>query len=164
VGALLLLCVAQAYAAGLPEYRLKAGFIYNFALFTEWPPETGATLNLCILGDDPFGPAIDALAGKAVGARHLAVLRPSVSMPLTACQIIFIASSVAADISRLTATLNGVAALIIADSAGAAERGAIINMNVIDGRTTFEVNLDAARNAHLILSSKLLRLATRVLQ
>lgn len=56
------------------------------------------------------------------------------------------------------------AELTIADSAGAARRGTILNMSVAQNRVTFEVNLQAARGAGLNLSSKLLRLATEVQQ
>ena len=67
---LLLLPVAPAaWSDGLPEYRLKAAFLYNFAVFTEWPSDVGKTLNLCVFGDDPFGPEIDGLEGKAAGER-----------------------------------------------------------------------------------------------
>ena len=51
----------RADEAGL-EYRLKAGFLVNFARFTTWPASAWAgassSLNLCILGADPFGPAL----------------------------------------------------------------------------------------------------------
>jgi hypothetical protein len=43
-------------------------------------------------------------------------------------------------------------------------RGVALNMNVAGGKITFEANLQAARRAGLNLSSKLLRLATEVVQ
>jgi hypothetical protein len=43
-------------------------------------------------------------------------------------------------------------------------RGAMLNMNVSQGKVSFEANLAAARAAQLSLSSKLLRLATEVNQ
>src|SRR6266508_6870254 len=80
-------------AAGedLPEYRLKAAFLYNFALFTEWPAETGTTLNLCILGQDPFGKEADGLQGKSVAGRNIAVHRKASSESLNGCQVVIIA-------------------------------------------------------------------------
>ena len=35
--ALLLACSPCATAQEFSEYRVKAAFLYNFALFTEWP-------------------------------------------------------------------------------------------------------------------------------
>jgi hypothetical protein len=42
-------------------------------LSTECPAETGATLNLCIHGSDPFGKEIDGLQGKVTAGRSVAV-------------------------------------------------------------------------------------------
>ncbi|MFZ2220492.1 MAG: YfiR family protein, partial [Rhodoferax sp.] len=61
-------------------------------------------------------------------------------------------------------TLRGVPALLIAETPGALKQGAMLNMNLVQGRVTFEANLVAARSARLALSSKLLRLATEVVQ
>src|SRR5580692_1527286 len=148
----------------LPEYRLKAAFLYNFALFTEWPVEVGSTLNLCVYGKDPFGAELDALEGKAVGDRRLAVRRISSVEALRACQIVFIAGASGDAISRVLSTLHGTTVLIIADVPGAAKQGVALNMSVMQNKITFEANLAAARAANVKLSSKLLSLATEVLQ
>jgi YfiR/HmsC-like len=162
---LMLLSVApRAWSDGLPEYRLKAAFLYNFALFTEWPSEVGNTLNLCVYGEDPFGPEIDGLEGKAVGERRIVVHRPTSIESLKGCQVVFVASSAASSLPHVIASLHGAAVLTVAESPGAADQGAALNMSVVKGRTTFEANLEAARSAKLVLSSKLLRLATKVLQ
>ena len=59
---------------------------------------------------------------------------------------------------------SGSPVLTIADSPGAARRGVALNLSVAADRVTFEANLQAARDAGLNLSSKLLRLATQVIQ
>ena len=148
----------------LPEYRLKAAFLYNFALFTEWPADVGATLNLCIHGSNPFGHEIDGLEGKAAGARSIAVQRKGAGESLAGCQLVFIAPASIAQLPRVLEALRGRAVLTVADSPGAAHRGVALNMAVAQNKITFEANLHAARGAGLNLSSKLLRLATEVQQ
>jgi len=154
----------RAWSDDLPEYRLKAAVLYNFVVFTEWPSEVGPTLNLCILGKDPFGADLDSFQGRPVGARHLAVHRTSGVESLNDCQIVFIASSATGSLSNALAHLRGVPALTVADSLGAAALGVALNMNIVNNKITFEANLAAARGAGLNLSSKLLRLATEVRQ
>src|SRR5690606_11584564 len=66
---------APARAGEPPEYQLKAAFLYNFALFTEWPADTVNTLRLCIHGRDPFGPELDDLQGRPVRERQIIVDR-----------------------------------------------------------------------------------------
>jgi hypothetical protein len=153
-----------ALSDDLPEYRLKAAFLYNFALFTEWPASIGSTLNLCVYGQDPFGKEIDALEGKPVGDRRIVIRRVTSIEGLTVCQVVFIADPSGDDISRVLSALRGATVLIIADAPGAAKQGVALNMNVVKNKITFEANLTAARAANLKLSSKLLGLATEVLQ
>jgi YfiR/HmsC-like len=164
LGLALIAFAPAAVSNDLPEYRLKAAFLYNFALFTEWPANIGSTLNLCVYGRDPFGEEIDALQGKPVGDRRIAVQRVTKSEGLTICQIVFIASPSNDGISRLLSSLRGATVLTVADVPGAAKQGVALNMNVVNNKITFEANLTAARAANLKLSSKLLSLATEVLQ
>lgn len=151
-------------AEDLPEYRLKAAFLYNFVLFTEWPADIGATLGMCIVGRDPFGKEIDELQGKAVGERSIAVLRKSVGDPLRNCQLVFIAESAIASLPKMLDELRDRPVLTVADCPAAAGQNVALNMSVVQNRVTFEANLHAARAARLNLSSKLLRLATKVRQ
>jgi hypothetical protein len=162
--AALLVCATGARASDLPEYRLKAAFVYNFMLFTEWPAATGGTLNLCILGKDPFGPEIDGLHGKAVAGRSIDVHRKAAGESLKTCQVVFIAPSMMGSLPRLLESLKDQPTLTLADSPGAMQQGVALNMGVAQGKVSFEANLRAARAAGLNLSSKLLRLATEVQQ
>ena len=159
------LCVASpAHSEELPEYRLKAAFLYNFAVFTEWPADVGGTLNLCVYGGDPFGAEVDPLNGKKVGERSLAVQRKSTLESLKGCQIVFVAAPAIGQLPRVLELLRGQSVLTVADSSGALQQGVALNMGVAQGRVTFEANLAAARAMRLNLSSKLLRLATEVVQ
>jgi hypothetical protein len=162
--ACLLVPAPPAFAGDLPEYRLKAAFLFNFAVFTEWPTETPATLSLCIVGKDPFGEEIDALQGKAVGERHIAVRKGVAPDAVASCQIVFITDSAHGALAGVLQGLHGLSVLTVADSPGAAAQGVALNMSVVNSRVSFEANLEAARAARLNLSSKLLRLATGVRQ
>jgi len=154
----------SAHGEDLPEYRLKTAFAYNFVAYTEWPASTGNALNLCIYGTDPFGKEVDGLQGKVVAGRTLAVLRKAPGEPLKDCQVVFITASTLDHLPRTLESLRGRPVLTIADSAGAMRRGVVLNMNMAQGKVSFEANLQAARAAGLDLSSKLLRLATEVQQ
>lgn len=152
---------AQALASNT-ETALKVAFIYNFTLFTEWPADVGNTLNLCVVGQDPFGPALDVLEGKMAAGRTLVLHRKAGSDSLNKCQVVFIAPSAMGHLPRLLEGLAGSPTLTIADSPGAVSHGVALNMNVVNNKVTFEANLQAVRGAQLNLSSKLLRLATGV--
>ncbi len=75
----LLLCLTsplslQAQPAPSREYQVKAVFLFNFLQFVEWPPaafpDANSPVRIGILGDDPFGPALDeAVKNEAVSKR-----------------------------------------------------------------------------------------------
>jgi len=77
------------------EYRVKAAFLFNFARFVEWPEEPAASapqpLTICVIGEDPFGEALDQLVqGEVVGARRIAVQRHP-TPPQSHCDVAYIA-------------------------------------------------------------------------
>lgn len=160
----LLSCTSHAAADNPDEYRLKAAYLYNFIAFTEWPAGVANTLTLCVYGPDPFGEELDKLRGKNVAGRSLVVRRVNSVDSLGSCQAVFVARPVIGNLARVLDNLSGSPVLIVADSPGAARQGAAINMSAEQSKVKFEANLSAARRNGLNLSSKLLRLASEVLQ
>lgn len=165
-----LLCCGQPTSAESRdslEYAVKAAFLYNFASFTEWPAGVGNTLNLCVVGSDPFGAELDRLAGRSVAGRSLAVHRIGSGESLASlanCQIVFVAQPAIVNLSRLLEQIRGKPVLTVADTPGAARQGVILNMLTEQNRVQFEANLGAAHANGLTLSSKLLRLARETMQ
>jgi hypothetical protein len=153
---------AGAADAPQPEYAVKAAYIYNFASFTEWPAETPGQLKVCVYGTDPFGEALEALRGKPVGERTLAVARLNSVENLGECQIVFLAREVLSNLPRILDAIGERGVLTIADEPGAMRDGVAINMRQEGERVTFEVNLSAVHRQRLSLSFRLLRLAAEV--
>ncbi len=148
------------------EYLIKAAILYNFAKFAEWPTAAFsndiAPLRICVIGDDPFGPALDSLRGKTVRNRTLLTASIAKIEDAAACHILFVSDSEA---ERLQAILDAVGALpilTVADISRFAYSGGIIALKKVDNRSRIEINIGAADQAGLKLSSKLLRLADTV--
>lgn len=160
----LLLGAAPVLAQALEEYRVKAGFLYNFIAFTEWPAGTGPELNVCVYGPDPFGAELDRLAGKATAGRALVVRRVSSVSELGVCQVVFISRAMVDNLPRVLDAVRGKPVLTVADTPGAVAQGVALNMGTQQGRVTIQANLAAARANQLNLSSKLLNLASEVRQ
>jgi hypothetical protein len=164
LAALISLASPSMAQEALSEYRLKAGVLYNFATFTEWPAGVGPTINLCIYGADPFDDALDELQGKPVGRRSIALQRKTALDALKGCQVVFVSAQGMRSFARVMDELRQLPVLTVADSPGAARQGAMLNMLVSQGKVSFEANLESARAARLVLSSRLLRLAVEVYQ
>src|SRR5438094_9566146 len=89
---------SPAQTAPAPEYQVKAVFLFNFAQFVEWPtnafPEARTPLVIGVLGDDPFGPFLDATVRReTVNGHPLAVQRYQRVDEIKECHILFISQS-----------------------------------------------------------------------
>ena len=160
VAALALVTAAPA-ARAADEYDVKAAFIYNFAKFIEWPPQAivnGAVFDLCIYGSDPFGRALAAVEGKAVGTRALRVRAVS-DRDAPQCQILFFGDGESPEALALLRRLAGSPVLTVSDNPSFARNGGIIRLLVAAGKVRFEINASAASAAGLSVSSHLMRLA-----
>jgi hypothetical protein len=151
-------------SAELPEYQIKAAFLYNFAQFTEWPRTVGRELNVCTFGVDPFGTDLESLRDKPVGQRNVRLSRHVAGADVGACHVLYVSRESVAALPTLQQHLAGKPVLIVTDSPGGTGLGATVNMTVTQGRVTFEANRKTARACGLELSYRLLRLATEVIQ
>ncbi len=144
------------------EYQVKAAFIYNFIAFTHWPNSVGQTIHLCVYGEDYFGNEIDKLQDRPVDKRKIMVLRISNPKQLEDCQAIFFSNSGNYNLSSILSTLQNKSILTLADSSDAISHGVTINMNLLNEKIVFKINLAIARKSGLDFSSKLLQLAAKV--
>jgi hypothetical protein len=148
------------------EYEIKAAYIYNFINYIDWPedafPATGGTITIGIVGENPFGTALDPLNGKQVKGRTLALKQITDTKDLAQCQIVFISSSEKARLPELLEKLKDSRVLTVSEIDGFAEHGGIINFISERNKVRFEINPDAARRLGLNISSELLKLAKLV--
>lgn len=158
----LALVSGMAVAAGPPslsEPEVKAGFLFNFANLVEWPAATPPTLTLCLLQGAALGAASEALHGKNVGPRKLAVRHEVADTDVRPCHVVFAGAPAPARLGQLIGQLGGSPVLTVGDGAGLAGQGLIASFYRDGDKVRFEINVDAARRAQLPISSRLLSLA-----
>ena len=153
------ICRAQVFN----EYQVKAAFLYTFAKFVEWPPQAfsspSAAITICVLGEDPFGSFLDdAVRGKTVEGRPLAVYRLTDLPTGHECKILFIATSERRRMPSLLAS-SPPGLLTVGDTAEFAAQGGVIGLRLDGERIRLSVNLTAAGKAKVRISSRLLSLA-----
>jgi hypothetical protein len=157
---------AHADTPTAAEYSVKAAYLYNFAKFVEWPaevlPEGPGSLNLCIVGHDPFGSALEAIAAKTVRNHPVRVFRFSEIKSDNRCHLAFFSASESVHMNRWLAGLAGRPVLTVSDLGGFAGNGGMIGLVQEGPYIRFEINLSAARRARLRISSQLLNLARLV--
>jgi hypothetical protein len=155
-------CFVPAQNHSPLEYQLKAVFLFNFTLFTEWPTEAFSTpdtpIVIGVLGDDPFGTHLEeAVRDERVSNRPVIIRRSRRVEELLDSHVLFVSASESARFNSILASVRGRPILTVSDVNGFAKRGGII-LFVMDGnKIRLRVNLDAAKTVGLTLSSKLLR-------
>jgi hypothetical protein len=151
--------------ATVPEFQLKAAFLFNFAIFTDWPPEalaTGAPLQLCSRQGNALQHALQALHDKYVNGHPLALRQldsVGTADSVRSCHILFLDRQDRDRWPRLRKELAGASVLTVTDDVAIGADGVVLALAMDEHRVVFDADLGAARQARLTLSSKLLRLA-----
>lgn len=157
------------------EYTVKAAYLLNFGKFMRVSPgaETNASnFNICIVGDDPFGRALDNItAGEEIDGRPVRIIRlqkPELEKPDSknpdsqACAIAYLSASEDRRIEQDLAAFRDSDTLTVSDAPDFLKRGGMIQFLLVSNHVRFSVNLDPVRRTHLSLSSELLRVAASV--
>jgi len=165
--ALVVLSAPPAWTQDVTEPSLKAAFVYNFAKFTEWPPEAlpaASPFMACVLGDGPLGAALTrTVEGRLLSGRTIGVSHPTIDGPLRTCHLLYISNVSSEQLAAILAAVRGAPVLTISDADHFARLGGIAHIFVENGKMRFELNLDLARRSRLLLSSRLLALAALVI-
>ncbi|MFH0709474.1 MAG: YfiR family protein [Pseudomonadota bacterium] len=149
-------------ADALPEYTLKAAYLYNFALLTDWPKgEESEDLNICFYREG-LGNASVALQNKMVGNRKIKVVDVATAEETKVCHMVFIPENEGRSSENVIRQIVGTPVLIVSE-----------NKYINDGHITiiregrklaFDVSLKSLKRSNLLLSSRLLKLARKVEQ
>lgn len=156
--------VHAADGDAVEEYRLKAAFVSRFAGFVDWPPQAwknpGDPILICVLGENPFGSALDqAISGKTAHDHKLAVRYAANAKQCGACQILFISSSERKHFRSVLKEIPHSGVLTVSDADNFTDDGGMIDLPLESDRVLIVINIDAAEQAGIHISSKLLSLA-----
>lgn len=158
---------APAFAQSDLEYAVKATYLYKFTPFVGWPREAfgapTASLNICVVGRDPFGSLLDrAVGGQYLDARPIAVRRMAVADRDASCHVMYVGSSTEQSAAQALMAVRGRPVLTVTDSAQGPDARGIVHFVVHANRVRFTIDNRAAAENGLVLSSKLLSLALSI--
>lgn len=155
-------------SSGPTEIQVKAAYLYNFGKFVTWQGDrapTADSLEICVLGNDPFGAVLDStVAGDSIAGKKITVGRVSKVEEATPCSILFISSSEQKRLASILAAAEHLDMLTVSDMPHFVEQGGMVGFVIQRDRIRFEVNRTAAEKSHLALSSELLKVAARVIE
>lgn len=162
-------CIALAFpslvfaqSASVPEYALKAAYVFHFLEFTEWPSlDADAPLQICIDSDNPWRNALLALNNRTVHEKPIRIEDLS-SDRYAQCQVLILQLNDLVQLNAIVSTTAQLHALTISDDAATDVAAIMIHLQIDNGRIAFAINNTRARAAGININSKLLRLASAV--
>ncbi|MFM1920321.1 MAG: hypothetical protein RLZZ303_1955 [Candidatus Hydrogenedentota bacterium] len=175
---------ANEPASAVREYDLKAALVVKLSSFISWEeakPKEGESpdregelkhssdassedkarvFSIAVLGDDPFGPVLDRLAGQAGGGKQsITVRRISQVSEIANGELVFVSSSMAASLPEVERQAEASHALTISDIKDFARTGGMVELAQDNNRVSLIINAKKADAAGILISSKLLSLA-----
>lgn len=146
----------------LVEQDIKAGLLYNFLRYTQWPAPEGSEAIVCVFGRDSLGGRLQPMAGRTVNHRVIEVRRVNAAAETDACSLLFIGAEERARWPQLRTYLAGKDVLTVSDFAGFADNGGMIEFVRANSRVGVVINVEALDESQLSVQDRMLRLASSV--
>jgi hypothetical protein len=155
---------SQQPSQDVPEYVLKAGFLYNFAKYVEWPEESFATaetpISIGVVGADPFGVELEnTLANKTINGRRFEIHRYRQPEQIEGVHILFVPHSENGRMAAILERVRNRPVLTVGEHEGFPRRGGVVAIVIEERRPTLQINPEAAEVQKLEIASKLLKVA-----
>jgi hypothetical protein len=166
------------------ESQIKAAFLYNFVMFTEWPADKLSepnTITIGLLGEHPFGDSFDPIKNKTVKNQQLIIKNLGMfrkSFPpgdagklesanyieqLRKCHVLFICDSERENFKAIIDAVKGYSVLTVGETEDFLDFNGIITFIPTTEKPVFEVNQKVCEQEGMKISSKVLRLARKVI-
>jgi hypothetical protein len=153
-----------AQDAAYSEQAVKAAFLVNFPKYVDWPAESFAATNspivIAVLGETKVaGELQKMITDRTVGGRKIVLKQLASGEAPGACQILFVAAAEQAHASDVLGKIKDESILTVGESDNFLDHGGIINLALRNQKVALVINLAAADQARLKISSKLLSVA-----
>jgi hypothetical protein len=173
---------ADAVAIAPGEVEVEAAYLVNFLRYTQWPASTFPSANspyvLTVVGPEGVVASVRAVAaaagpieGRVIEVRWIPDARGSRAAPfdspqdlesaaqMRASHLVFFHRSAGRVHPQVLADLARLPVLTVSDTDGFTGDGGMLGLVRSDSRIVFQANPGAIRNANLLVSAKVLKLA-----
>lgn len=149
------------------EYKVKAGYLFNFAKFIQWPDGALATSEtpfvIGVLDDADVALVIrTVLDSKNVDRHPVQVRNVTTDEAAKACHLLFVPRAAGKTPEEVCRSLGSAPVLLVGETERFAERGGLLGFVREDERIRFQLHLDRATAAGFKVSSKLSNVARLV--
>ncbi len=158
----------QAQSEKPSEYNVKAVYLFNFANFVTWPEldrvDSTVPFRIGVLGINPFGDALEGvIEGENVDGHPIVIEVADSADKLNSCQIVYMSETGHSQLETILGQFADNQILTVGEAEGFIELGGVVGFVTGDKRIQFELNMVVARAVGLDISSRLQRVASRVI-
>ncbi len=145
-------------------YQIKASYLYNFLQFVhlvENPNQHPPTLKVCIVGEDRFGSALDALEGEYTpqGVIQMVLIDQYQTPQQTElCQVIYVVGSEQQLAERILSQTDTTKVLTIGEFPSFIQMGGFIELFIENDSVRFRINSELAGKTQFRVAAQLLSL------
>ena len=146
------------------EYQTKAGQIYSFTKFIDWPPKKFASAEapfvIGVYGADDITEFLrESFQTRRIKDRPVEIRHLTTKAELASCHLVFVSRSERDRLGSVLYTLRHENILSVGECDNFLKSGGVINFLSVEGAVRFQINLVAASRESLKVSSKLLPIA-----
>lgn len=160
-------CARAADSAAALEYKVKGGYLFNFARYIEWPtaslPAPDSPFIIGVLDGGEALPVVKALLeGKKVDSHPVEVKAVTADQIGQDIHILLVTRDAGKTPEEIRAALGNAATLLVGETEQFAERGGTVGFTREEESIRLSLNLERATEAGLKVSSKLSSVARQV--
>lgn len=163
VAALFFLCATPhtIFAKSIaPEYAVKAAYIFNILRFVEWPDNSPqkntSSINICMLGENDFGPHIKPIENKNIEGKPLRIIKKHSLKQTLDCHLVFVSSAELYPPDEISKILGSKKIIVLGNDLDFVKNGGMFSFYIENKKVRLALNKNTLANSGLKVSSLLL--------
>ena len=148
-------------------YQIKASYIYNFLQFVRFPEaalQNDGGLNVCVLGEDRFGSALDAIDGSSTPQGKVKIVRLghySAASDLGRCNVLYLIDSERQGTDAILARIDEAQVLTIGEFSPFIRHGGLIELFEQNDTIRFRINERLLSKTDFKIDAQLIQLGVK---
>lgn len=149
------------------SYQIKAAYIYKILQFVSFPDSAfhkEGVVNVCVLGEDRFGAALDEIDGASVPQGIINIIRlgdGSGESPLSDCNALYLVETERSNIKSILSRIDSKQILTIGEFSPFIREGGLIELFVQNDTIRFRINEELVKDTDFQVAAQLVQLGVR---
>jgi hypothetical protein len=154
------------HSRSIEKQAVLAVLTLNLARYTRWPERVFSKdiplLNLCVIGDNVVQASFVDLDNTSIKGKTLRILNRTRLRNLAECHLIYVSELERRDLKQALLEVIGRPVLTVGEDSAFLKARGMVSLEKINGKIQLSINLPIVKQSGLVISSRILKLATIV--